>query len=181
VFSIVGILWRNISREAETGMMVLTHRLFDAVSTFRAGSWSASPMFGGFRHGEVLGSTLGIIGYGRIGREVAGRAAGIKCRVLAANRSPGAEPAPAETVYPLAELDHMLPRCDTVLIACALAPETRGLIDARRLALLKPGALLINVARAPIVDEDALYDARCVVEISYRRRAGSATVAPPVP
>jgi phosphoglycerate dehydrogenase-like enzyme len=113
-------------------MLVLSHRLFDAVTTFRAGSWSASPMFGGFRHGEVLGSTIGIIGYGRIGREVAERAAGIKCRVLAANRSPVAEPAPAEKVYPLADLDRMLPQCDTVLIACALAPETRGLIDARR-------------------------------------------------
>jgi hypothetical protein len=53
----------------------------------------------------------------------------------------------------------MLPLCDTLLIACALAPETKGLIDARRLALMKPGALLINVARAAIVDEDALYAA----------------------
>src|SRR5262249_20390052 len=51
------------------------------------------------------------------------------------------------------------PQCDTVLIACGLGPETRGLIDARRLALFKPGALLINVAGAAIVDEDALYDA----------------------
>ena len=51
----------------------------------------------------------------------------------------------------------MLPLCDTVLIACALAPETTGLIDARRLALMNPGALLINVALARIVDEDALY------------------------
>jgi hypothetical protein len=92
-------------------------------------------------------------------REVAERAAGLKCHVLAANRSPVADPAPAETVYPLAELDRMLPHCDTVLIACALAPETKGLIDARRLALMKPGALLINVARAAIVDEDALYAA----------------------
>jgi phosphoglycerate dehydrogenase-like enzyme len=53
----------------------------------------------------------------------------------------------------------MLPQYDTVLIAYGLGPETRGLIDARRLALFKPGALLINVARAAIVDEDALYDA----------------------
>jgi len=87
------------------------------------------------------------------------RAAGLKCRVLAANRSQVADPAPAETVFPLADLDRMLPLCDTVLIACALAPETQGLIDARRLGLMKPGALLINVARARIVDEDALYTA----------------------
>jgi phosphoglycerate dehydrogenase-like enzyme len=104
----------------------------------------------------VLGRTIGIIGYGRIGREVQ-RAAGIKCRVLAVNRCPVADPAPADTVFPLAELDRMLPLCDTVLISCGLAPETRELIDARRFALMKPGALLINVARAAIVDEDALY------------------------
>ena len=141
-------------------MLVLTHRLFDTVTAFRAGSWVASPQFGGGPpHGEVLGRTIGIVGYGRIGREVAERAAGLKCRVLAANRSPITEPAPAETVLPLAELDRMLPQCDTVLIACGLGPETRGLIDARRLALFKPGALLINVARAAIVDEDALYNA----------------------
>jgi phosphoglycerate dehydrogenase-like enzyme len=141
-------------------MLVLTHRLFEAVTAFRAGSWVASPQFGGgSSHGEVVGRTLGIIGYGRIGREVAERAAGLKCRILAANRSPVADPAPAETIYPLAEIDRMLPLCDTVLIACALAPETQGLIDGRRLALMKPGALLINVARAAIVDEDALYAA----------------------
>jgi phosphoglycerate dehydrogenase-like enzyme len=141
-------------------MLVLTHRLLEAVTAFRAGSWVASPQFGGGPpHGEVMGSTIGIIGYGRIGREVAQRAAGLKCRVLAANRSPVANPAPAETVFPLGELDRMLPLCDTVLISCGLAPETKGLIDASRLALMKPGALLINVARAAIVDEDALYAA----------------------
>jgi phosphoglycerate dehydrogenase-like enzyme len=141
-------------------MLVMTHRLFEAVTAFRGGSWVASPTIGGGPpHGEVLGRTIGIVGYGRIGREVAERAAELKCRVLAANRSPISKPAPAETVYPLVELDRMLPQCDTVLIACELGPETRGLIDARRLALLKPGALLINVARAAIVDEDALYNA----------------------
>src|SRR4029077_219298 len=127
-------------------MLVLTHRLFDAVTAFRAGSWVASPQFGGGPpHGEVMGRTLGIIGYGRIGREVAQRAAGLKCSVLAANRSPVADPAPAETVFPLAELDRMLPLCDMILISCGLAPETKGLIDASRLALMNPGAIVIQV------------------------------------
>jgi phosphoglycerate dehydrogenase-like enzyme len=141
-------------------MLALTHRLFEAVTAFRNGSWVASPQFGGGPpHGEVMGRTIGIVGYGRIGREVAERAAGLKCRVLAANRSPVADPAPADTAFPLTELDRMLPLCDTVLISCGLAAETTGLIDARRLALMKPRALLINVARAAIVDEDALYAA----------------------
>ena len=140
-----------------TTMLVLTLRLFELVSEFRGGSWAARQTYGGKPRGEVMGRTLGIIGYGRIGREVASRAAGLKCRILVANRSPVADAGPADGIYPLAELYRMLPGCDVLLIACALGPETLGLIDARRLALMKPGAVLINVARAPIVDEAALY------------------------
>ena len=110
-------------------------------------------------HGEIWGRAVGILGYGRIGREVAKRAVGFGCKVIAANRSPIADPAPAEEVFPLAELDRMLPQCDALVIAAGLAPETRGLIDAHRLALMKPTALLVNIARAAIVDEEALYAA----------------------
>jgi phosphoglycerate dehydrogenase-like enzyme len=107
----------------------------------------------------VLGKTIGIVGYGRIGREVAKRAVSFGCKVIAANRSPVADKGDASEIYPLAELDRMLPQCDVLLIAAGLGPETRGLIDARRLALMKPTALLINIGRAAIVDEEALYRA----------------------
>lgn len=140
-------------------MLTLLHQLFQSVASFRAGSWAMSLQGGGTRHGELLGKTVGIVGYGRIGREVACRAAPFGVRLLAANRSPIGDVAPLERVYPLAELDHMLPQCDVVVIAAALAPETKGLIDARRLALMKPDALLINIGRGPIVDEAALYAA----------------------
>jgi len=107
-------------------MLVLTHRLFEAVTAFRNGSWVASPQFGGGSpHGEVLGRSVGIIGYGRIGREVAERAAGLKCRVIAANRSPVADPAPADTVFPLTELDRMLPLDEPYVIP----PATAALIN----------------------------------------------------
>jgi len=106
-------------------MLVLMHRLFDTVTSFREGSWGASQQFGGSPHREVMGGTLGIIGYGRVGRDVATRAVGLKCRVLAANRSPVAEPAPAEAVFALAEIDRMLPLCDTLLIACGGRRATR--------------------------------------------------------
>jgi phosphoglycerate dehydrogenase-like enzyme len=140
-------------------MLNLTHQLFHSVLSFRAGSWKASLQGGGTRHGELLGQTVGIVGYGGIGREVARRAAPFGVRLLAANRSPVDDAAPVERVYPLAELDRMLPECDVVVIACALAPETKGLIDARRIALMKPGACLINIARGQVVDEEALYTA----------------------
>ena len=140
-------------------MLTLTHRLFHSVLSFRAGSWEASLQGGGARHGELLGQTVGIVGYGGIGREVARRVTPFGVRLLAANRSPVDDAAPVERIYPLTELDRMLPECDVVVIACALAPETQGLIDARRIALMKPGALLINIARGLIVDEEALYAA----------------------
>ena len=140
-------------------MLNLTHQLFHSVLSFRAGSWEASLQGGGTRHGELLGQTVGIVGYGGIGREVARRVAPFGVRLLAANRSPVDDAAPVERIYPLAELDRMLAACDVVVIACALAPETQGLIDARRIALMKPGALLINIARGLIVDEEALYAA----------------------
>jgi phosphoglycerate dehydrogenase-like enzyme len=141
-------------------MLALTHRLLDIVNSFRGqSSWSAGGAGGGAPHGELLGKTIGIVGYGKIGREVAKRAVGFGCRVIAANRSPVADPGQASAVYPLAELDRMLPECDVVVIAAGLGPETRGLIDAHRLALMKPTALLINIGRALIVDEAALYAA----------------------
>ncbi len=140
-------------------MLALTHRLFDTVKSFRGGSWAAHQPAGGAPHGEVFGKTIGIVGYGRIGREVAKRAVGFGCKIIAANRSPVADRGDASEIYPLSELDRMLPQCDALLIAAGLAPETMGLLDARRLSLMKPTALLINIGRAAIVDEKALYEA----------------------
>ncbi len=140
--------------------LVLTHRLFDTATAFRdQASWLGGGAGGGPLHGELLGKTIGIVGYGKIGREVAKRAAAFGCRVIAANRSPIADKGDAAEIYPLGELDQMLPRCDVVAIAAGLGPGTRGLIDARRLSLMQPTALLINIGRALIVEEAALYEA----------------------
>jgi phosphoglycerate dehydrogenase-like enzyme len=141
-------------------MLALHHRFFQISGEFREhGSWATSWVQSGMPHGEVRGSTLGIVGYGRVGREVARRAAPFGCRILAANRSPRAAEPGVERVYPLAALDEMLPLCDTVAICTALGPETTGLITAHRLALMKPGAFLINIARGQVIDEDPLYEA----------------------
>jgi phosphoglycerate dehydrogenase-like enzyme len=139
--------------------LALTHRLVETLTAFRGGSWAAHQPAGGSPHGEIFGKTIGIIGYGRIGREVAKRAVSFGCKVIAANRSPVSDKGDAAEIYPLVELEHMLPQLDVVLIAAGLGPETRGLIDAHRLALMKPTALLINIGRAAIVDEEALYRA----------------------
>jgi phosphoglycerate dehydrogenase-like enzyme len=142
-------------------MLAWYHRLVEIATTFRdTGSWATGGGAGGGPvHGEILGKTVGIVGYGRIGREVAKRAVAFGCRVVAANRSPIADPGDASEIYPLAELDSMLPRCDVVVIAAGLGPETTRLIDARRLGLMKRDAFLVNIGRAAIADEAALYEA----------------------
>ena len=151
-------------------MLALHHRLLEIATEFRdRASWRTSWVESGAPHGEVRGSTLGIVGYGRVGREVARRAAAFGCRILAANRTPRPAEDGVEQVYPLAELDRMLPQCDTVALCTALGPETTGLVDARRLGLMKPSAFLINIARGQVVDEDALYAA-----LRDRRIAGAA-------
>ena len=140
-------------------MLAWRHRFPEIATSFRAGSWRWSPLAGGPLRGEIAGQTVGIVGLGHIGREVAWRAAALGCRVLAANRTPREKPPSVERVFPLADLDRMLAESDIVVLSCALTPETRGLIDARRLAAMKPGAFLINLARGPVADEDALYRA----------------------
>ena len=141
-------------------MLVWSHRFREIEGDFRSrSSWRPSWVQSGAPHGEILGHTVGIVGFGRVGREVARRAAAFGCRVLAANRSERPAESGVERVYPLTELDDMLPACDFVILCTALGPETDGLIDARRLALMKPSAFLVNIARGQIVDEDAVYAA----------------------
>src|SRR6202045_305545 len=129
-------------------MLAWSHRFREIESDFRLhSSWRPSWVHSGTPHGEIRGSTLGIIGIGRVGQEVARRAAAFGCRILAANRSPRQAGDGVERVYPLTALDEMLPLCDTVAICTAFGPETERLIDARRLGLMKRSALLVNIAR----------------------------------
>ena len=141
-------------------MLVWSHRFREIEGEFRAhSSWQPSWVMSGAPHGEIMGKTLGIVGFGRVGHEVARRAVAFGVRILAANRSPRAAGDGVERIFPLAELDSMLPQCDFIVLATALGPETEGLIDARRLALMKRSAFLVNIARGTVIDEAAIYDA----------------------
>ena len=128
------------------------------VRTGRWGSgWADEPL----RGEEVSGSTLGIVGFGRIGAAVAQRARGFEMRVLHTRRS-----ADGDAAY--RELDELLAEADVVSLHVPLTDETRGFVDARRLALMRDGACLVNTSRGPVVDEQAL-----VAElVSGRLRAG---------
>lgn len=129
--------------------MAAMRRIPEADAAMKRGEWPR-PMT------RVLhGKTLGIVGLGRIGRHVAKVAAAFGMRVAAWSPRLTDEVAQAAGARRL-ELDDLLRAADVVSIHLTLAPATRGLIDARRLALMKPTAYLINTARGPIVDEAAL-------------------------
>ncbi len=104
------------------------------------------------------GSTLGIVGLGSIGRAVAERARALGLRVLGLRRSAtgGAGPDPADELYGPERLHEMLARSDAVVLAAPETPETFHLIDAAALAAMRPGSVLVNVARGSLVDEPAL-------------------------
>lgn len=107
---------------------------------------------------EVHGSTLGVIGLGNIGRQVARRARGFDMRVLYHNRN-RRHVVEAELGVEYVALDALLARSDYVMLTVPLTDETRGLIDAAALAQMKPTATLINIARGPVVETAALLEA----------------------
>ncbi len=135
---------------------------------------------------ELAGKTLGILGYGRIGQAVARRALAFDMDVLAIRRDASrADPNRLAFVRGPAALDEVLGRADYLAITLALTPDTRGLIGAPQLARMKPTAVLINVARGEVVDEDALYGALhrgaiagAALDVWYRYPTGDAPVHP---
>ncbi len=143
-------------------LLAARRRVVEGDRLVRAGEWGASWAEGWLAE-EVTGSTLGIVGLGRIGSAVARRARGFELRVLYTQRH-RVETDLAEH----RELDDLLAEADAVTLHVPLTRETHGLLDARRLALLRDGACLVNTARGEIVDQDAL-----VAElVSGRLRAG---------
>ena len=124
----------------------------EAERDLRLGAWSGWGVNQYLGH-DVHGATLGLVGYGRVGRAVARRAAGFGMQVLHHTRGPTEMPG-----Y-VAELDELLAESDIVSIHVPLTDATRHLIGARELALLRPHAVVVNTARGPVVDEEALADA----------------------
>jgi glyoxylate reductase len=124
-------------------ILAARRRVVEGDRRVRAGEWTGS-WADGFLAEELSGSTLGIVGLGRIGSAVARRAEGFELRVLSTRRSGGMP------------LDELLAESDIVTIHAPLTADTQGLIDAQRLSLLRDGACLVNTARGEIVDEDAL-------------------------
>ncbi|MBT2583497.1 D-glycerate dehydrogenase [Planococcus sp. ISL-109] len=136
-----------------TLMLATARRLIEAERTVRNGEWQAwTPM--GMTGQNVHGTTLGIIGMGRIGEAVCMRAQGFDMEVIYHNRT---RKSLEEAQY--AELDDLLRRSDFVVVLAPLTEQTRGMVGERELSLMKDSAILINCGRGGIVDEQALYEA----------------------
>ena len=138
-------------------MLAHSRRLFAADHALRNGEWGEwSPVFMLSR--DLHGKALGIVGLGAIGKAVAERAKGFKMPLLYWSRSRKPE-SEAELGAQYRELDDLLREADYISIHVALSDETRGLIGEREFGLMKPEAVIVNTARGPIIDQDALYEA----------------------
>jgi phosphoglycerate dehydrogenase-like enzyme len=109
--------------------------------------------------GTLAGSTLGLIGFGSVGRAIAARAAALGMDVVAVRRRPASDPAPAREQWGPDRLDELLGRSDWLVLAAPLTPETRGLVGRRELGRMPRHAVLVNLGRGPLVDQDALTEA----------------------
>jgi glycerate dehydrogenase len=148
---------RSVMQHVLGAMLALTHRFADYHRVATDGTWGRSPQFTMLEYPirELAGRTLGVVGFGTLGRAVAQACeSALGMRVLIAQRPGAAAEAPDRV--PLREL---LPQVDVLALHCPLTPDTRGMLGAAELALMKPDALLINTARGALVDVAALADA----------------------
>ncbi len=156
------------------GAMIAVSRNFERISAgLREGRWESQwapgvpppPVWG-----ELAGRTLGILGYGGIGQAIARRARAFDMSVVAIRRDVGRSAEDDLSLLGAMEiLDHVLQVSDYLALAIPLTPDTKGLLGRAQLGRLKRTAILVNVSRAQIIDEDALYEA-----LAERRIAGAA-------
>jgi len=150
-----GILTNATADFAFSLLMAAARRVVEGERFVRQGrwkTWGPSLLLGA----DITGATLGIVGYGRIGRAMAKRASGFEMRILYYDPVAPADPSqPGEAV----DLDTLLRQADFVTLHTPLNAETYHLIDAAALAKMKPTAVLINTSRGPVVDPQALYQA----------------------
>jgi len=167
-----GVHGPNMAEYALMMMLAWAHELPQLLEYQRHGEWPAQrrkllvP-------GELRGATLGVAGYGSIGREAARQACALGMRVLACKRDPNRREDTGwilpgtgdpqgelpERYFPIEQLHEMLAECDYVLLTLALTPATRHIVNAATLRSMKPSAVLVNVARGGLVDEPALIQA----------------------
>jgi D-3-phosphoglycerate dehydrogenase len=136
-------------------LLALSRNIAAAASSMRAGKWERKKFTGT----QLAGKTLAIIGLGRIGQSVAQRAAGLEMKVIGYDPFLSAERAAEQGIELYRDVDDLVRCCDYLTVHTPLNDETRGMIDAERIAKMKKGVRIINCARGGIVDENALAEA----------------------
>jgi glycerate dehydrogenase len=152
VCNVRGYCTQSVVQQVWAMILSLTQHVHEYTQLARNGAWVESEQFTVLAHPirELAGRTFGVVGWGELGRGVAGVAQAFGMRVLIANR-PGGTPEPGRV-----DLPGLLAASDVVSLHCPLTEATRGMIGARELALMKPDALLINTARGALIDGQAL-------------------------
>jgi phosphoglycerate dehydrogenase-like enzyme len=146
-----------IAEHTIAAILALAKQLPFALEQQRTSRWAQNEFVGDRLPWLLRGQTLGLIGVGTIGADIAKLASAFGMRVVAVRRRPGLDrPAGVEAIVPLDRLDDLLPTLDVLAIAAPLTPETDRLIDADALSRMKRGAVLVNVGRGRIVDNAAL-------------------------
>ena len=140
-------------------LLELCHHVAVHNAATHAGEWSRSPDFSFWKTPlvELQDKTMGIVGFGRIGRHVAEIAVAMGMHVIAADA--GRRDAPTWPGFRWCDVDELMSAADVVSLHCPLLPETRGMINAASLSKMKPGSFLINTSRGPLVIEQDLADA----------------------
>jgi len=147
-----GVFRRPLAEWAVSAMLHFQYDHRRLIRQQEAGVWEA------FDIEELHGTTIGIVGYGEIGRAVAERAKPFGCGIVALRRKPenSAGDPLIDRAYAPAQINEMLATCDFVVASAPLTPETRGLVGPAQIAVLKQSAVVINIGRGPVIDEPAL-------------------------
>lgn len=153
--SAAGVNARAVSEHAMALILSLSRRLWDARDNQHRKFWRGMQSDLALREDELSGKVLLVIGLGRIGNRLAQLGKAFDMRVLGTRRDP-AFGGDAHEVFGMDALHTLLPQADYVALTCPLTPETEKLMNAETLALMKPGAALVNMARGRVVDEPAL-------------------------
>jgi phosphoglycerate dehydrogenase-like enzyme len=156
VTNAAGLKAATVAEHAMTLLLAVMRNLPGAGEEQRHNRWASRDLAPTVR--SLAGKRVVCLGYGAIGRNLAGKLTAFDAEVIAVTRS-GEGPPPATVILPFSELDRVLPTADAVLLALPLADETRHIIDASRLARMKPAAVLVNVGRGELIDEAALAEA----------------------
>jgi len=133
--------------------------LADADRRLRTGDWTYWAGAPERVHGEIAGKTIGLLGFGHIGKAIAARAKAFEMQVHVANRSPVPASAMVDRAFTLDQLDAFYGSVDFVIVSIPLTDGTKGIVGAAAFAAMRPDAVIVNVARGPVIDEQALYDA----------------------